>query len=146
MTRVGPPTRVIVKGSKTINEGNELRLHFIYGYPQDKRERNWEKIYRDHIGVLNHRWRRDDAFRYRPETYKHYVNVLSTHIEQIEKFVKTFQLNEGNKLGRIHDLFDEAERKEGTDASAGEATERVVQSLHVLLNTIQPHTMLPGAR
>ena len=33
-----------------------------------------------------------------------------------------------------------------TGVTAGEATERVLQSLHVLLNRIQPHSMLPGAR
>lgn len=124
--------------------GEKLHLRFLYKYPESEKERAWEKLYRDHLGMLNHRWRRDIRSRLRPETFERFLRDLRSHVDQTDSFVRTFGLRQAPRLEGIWKSFDKLASRTATESATQVDADQLLNSLHVLLDEVKPDTLILG--
>ncbi len=122
--------------------GDSLRLHFMYKYPNTEQEIAWEKLYEDHIEMLNSIWRRDERMRFREESYKHYIEKLRKHISLTNQYINEFRptKNAIRRIQKIRHTFSEANLEiEESITKSLVTSEKILQELHILiLEVIKP--------
>ena len=131
-------------GVVTLDE-KQLRLRSIYRYPKDENERAWESLYKEHLDLLNERWRRDEKWRLRSGTFARYLGRLERHSAHTTSYIESYwQETDDRALARASQLQEEVKGIAQPDASERSRlieTERLLNSLHTLIKSVQPLAM-----
>jgi len=126
-------------------DGKQLRLRSIYRYAKDENDRAWESLYKEHLDLLNERWRRDEKYRLRSGTFARYLGRLERHIAHTTSYIESYwQETDARALARASQLQEEVKGIAQPDASERSRlieTERLLNSLHTLIKSVQPLAM-----